>query len=410
MLMNGHVYPFLEVPPKRVRFRFLNPNQARFVNMVLLMDDGSADSITMDVDSFGNGIPAASVNPGPPMVMIGTEGGFLRNPVVIQQPDSTSAFYKPITLCPFIDLETVNPDGPFNLLLGPAERADLIVDFNGLAAGTKIIMYSDTPAPFPGGDQRNTYFPNNPNNPVSPQPGYGPNTRQLMQFRVVAGTGDSKKFDDWYKVLQTELPKAFDKSQPPFFVNGPTVSGGMINLPAGVPVRYLTLNETFDEWGRLIQMIGTNTQLRPGTFGRFYPDPPTEVPSRGDTEVWQIANLTGDTHPIHIHLVNAQILARQPFDANNYDGNITYLGDPFEPEAYEKGWKETFRMNPGEVMTLVMKFDLPKVPFLVPFSPRMRARGIPNGNEFVHHCHILEHEEHDMMRPLVVTGLNPIGF
>ncbi len=67
-------------------------------------------------------------------------------------------------------------------------------------------------------------------------------------------------------------------------------------------------------------------------------------------------------------------------------------------------------MNPGEVTTVAMKFDLPKVPFAVPFSPRMKAMGIPDGNEYVWHCHILEHEEHDMMRPLVVRGRNPLGF
>ena len=67
-------------------------------------------------------------------------------------------------------------------------------------------------------------------------------------------------------------------------------------------------------------------------------------------------------------------------------------------------------MAPGEVTTVMMKFDLPRVPFLVPFSPRLKAQGISNGNEYVWHCHILEHEEHDMMRPLVVKGLYPIGF
>ena len=71
------------------------------------------------------------------------------------------------------------------------------------------------------------------------------------------------------------------------------------------------------------------------------------------------------------------------------------------PDLNELGWKETVRMNPGEVTRVIMKFDLPPVPFTVPVSPRLRPAG--GGNEYVWHCHILEHEEHDMMRPLVVT-------
>ena len=68
------------------------------------------------------------------------------------------------------------------------------------------------------------------------------------------------------------------------------------------------------------------------------------------------------------------------------------------PDANELGWKETVRMNPGEVTRVIMKFDLPKIPASMddPKSPRT------GGHEYVHHCHILEHEEHDMMRPLVV--------
>ncbi len=133
-----------------------------------------------------------------------------------------------------------------------------------------------------------------------------------------------------------------------------------------------------------------------GGFGRDYEAPATETPEAGATEVWQIANLTGDTHPIHFHLVNVQVLARQPFDATHYHGTPHYTGPARDPARIELGWKETVRMNPGEVTTVIMRFDLPKVPFSVPSSPRT------GGNEYVWHCHILEHEEHDMMRPLVV--------
>jgi spore coat protein A len=142
--------------------------------------------------------------------------------------------------------------------------------------------------------------------------------------------------------------------------------------------------------------MGTNVPLVKGTFGRAYTDPPTETIAAGATEVWQIANLTGDTHPIHFHLVNLQIISRQPFKAGTYNGVPSYTGPARPPEPIEMGWKETVRMNPGEVTTVIAKFDLPVVPFTVPVSPRT------GGNEYVYHCHILEHEEHDMMRPLVV--------
>ncbi len=140
-------------------------------------------------------------------------------------------------------------------------------------------------------------------------------------------------------------------------------------------------------------------------FGREYVDKPTEVVSKGSTEVWEILNLTGDTHPIHIHLVNAEVLSRQPFDVDGYEGGApTLTGKATAPDDNELGWKETVRMNPGEVTRILMKFDVPDFPFAVPPSPRLIADYGISGAEYVWHCHILEHEEHDMMRPLVVTG------
>ena len=123
---------------------------------------------------------------------------------------------------------------------------------------------------------------------------------------------------------------------------------------------------------------------------------------------WRIFNLTADTHPIHFHIVNVQVLSRQPFKVVN--GVFTPTGVARGPEPNELGWKETVQMHPGEVIEVAMKFDLPPTPNTVPFSTRpmgLNATVIPNANEYVWHCHILEHEEHDMMRPLVVTGVNP---
>ena len=151
-------------------------------------------------------------------------------------------------------------------------------------------------------------------------------------------------------------------------------------------------------------MLGTNVApiKQSMGFGRAYTDPATEVinmagATRKD-EVWQIINLTGDTHPIHFHLVNVQIVSRQTFNVSKFNGGLPPLtGLPRLPDPYEQGWKETVRMNPGEVTTVYLPFQLPTVPFIVPPSPRT------GGYEYVWHCHILEHEEHDMMRPLVVN-------
>ena len=145
-----------------------------------------------------------------------------------------------------------------------------------------------------------------------------------------------------------------------------------------------------------MQMLGTDVPTSPGFFGRGYDDPSTENPTAGSTEIWNIFNLTGDTHPIHFHLVNVQVVGRQAFQTRRSDGVSRFTG-PFRPaEANEAGWKETVRMNPGEVTQVIMRFDLPSAPVPIPVSPRT------GGHEYVWHCHILEHEEHDMMRPLIV--------
>jgi len=381
MLANGTVYPELTVEARRYRLRILNACNARFLNLQAYVDNGTPDGITLDSQGNALNTPAsnsAALNPaGKPtsnFLVLGTEGGFLPKPAFV-------------------------PCGvPFNgttaggsLLLAPAERVDVLFDF-AAHVGQKIILYTDTPAPFPGGDPRNDYFPgfNVNKNPVNGTsvPGFGPNTRVIMRFNVVAATGKDQ-------------PLAITKATNLAGGNDPLlVPLGVTTLPPGVPVRQLTLNETMDEHGRLIQFVGTNVPLNLAlyNFGRPYTAAPaTETPTAGSTEVWQIANLTADTHPIHFHLVNAQMISRQGFQANNYNGTPNLQGAPMAPLPFEAGWKETFRMNPGEVTTVIMQFKLPTVPFAVPSSPRT------GGQEYVWHCHILEHEEHDMMRPLIVT-------
>jgi spore coat protein A, manganese oxidase len=303
---------------------------------------------------------------------------------------------------------TANPGGPFNLLLAPAERADVVIDFNGVVAGSSFILFNDAPAPFPGGDPRNNYFTGDADQTAfggAPPtlPGFGPNTQTLIRIVVTAGSGDSIGTSTWLANLNAQLKGNFlTGNQPGLLYNSgdPSVPGPIPYL--GAVNRLLTLNEDFDEYGRLIQTIGTFTSQSLdnqglATWGLPYISPATEQPTAGAIEVWQVFNLTGDTHPIHFHLVNVQIIQRQPF--RGVPGNFQYSGPPTAPDPNEVGWKETVRMNPGEAITLITQFILPNLPTAAmtnAVSPRT------GGKEYVWHCHILEHEEHDMMRPLVV--------
>jgi len=224
-----------------------------------------------------------------------------------------------------------------------------------------------------------------------------------MKIVVTSGEGDRMRTSTWLEGLNSRLKDNFlTGNQPALLFNN-----GDPSMPAfpftGVPNRTLTLNEDFDHYGRLIQTIGTfssenlNNQGLP-TWGLPYISDATETPRAGAIEVWQIMNLTGDTHPIHFHLVNVQVIQRQAFQGD--PSNFNLVGKPMPPAANEIGWKETVRMNPGEITTVIMQFNLPKLPtadMANAVSPRT------GGHEYVWHCHILEHEEHDMMRPLVVT-------
>ena len=386
-LVNGAPYPVVSVPPKRVRFRMLNGSQARFWHLNLYPEDLSHPGEVL----VGT--------PGPVMYQVGTEGGFL--PAVAIHDNTT-----PIPLVDPSDITTANPDGPFNLLLAP-ERADVVIDFNGVAAGSAFILYSDAPAPFPEGDPRNNYFTGDPDQTAfggapTTLTSFGPNTRTLMKIVVTAGSGDSTSTPTWLNQLNAKLKTNFLTGNQP----GLLFNNGNPSVPAfpftGTPDRMLTLNEDFDEYGRLIQMLGTfdqngfNNQGLP-TWGLPYLAASTENPTAGSTEVWQIMNLTGDVHPIHFHLVNVQIIQRQPFTGD--PNGFSYTEPPTPPDPNEVGWKETVRMNPGEVTTVIMQFTLPSLP-----TAAMRNAVSPRtgGHEYVWHCHILEHEEHDMMRPLVV--------
>jgi spore coat protein A len=147
------------------------------------------------------------------------------------------------------------------------------------------------------------------------------------------------------------------------------------------PLRELILFEGEDEYGRLVRQLGTAAD---GPL--MWDDPTTENPFLDDVEVWSIINMTEDAHPIHLHLVRFQILTRQKF--RSFEPGETHglklIGRPMQPEPNERGWKDTALMFPGEVTKVVAKFDRP--------------------GGYVWHCHILSHEDHEMMRRFEVQA------
>jgi spore coat protein A len=263
---------------------------------------------------------------------------------------SDSRFYKLYfgNAIPFVQIGT---DGGFlnapvalnQMTLGPGERKDVIVDFsNPELSGQTIILRNNARAPFPMGET------------VNPQ-----TAGQIMAFRVTVplnGTDNS--------VIPTTL------RQYPITVLG-----------APDKTRQLLLVETEDEYGRLKPQLGTSA------LGALNWDQPiTENPMLDSIEEWEVINYTEDAHPIHLHLVNFQIISRHKFNISRYvmgsPNSLQLLGQPKLPTTDESGWKDTAVMYPGEVTRIRAKFD---------------TEGL-----YLWHCHILSHEDHEMMRPFYV--------
>jgi FtsP/CotA-like multicopper oxidase with cupredoxin domain len=326
ILVNGKVWPYLNVEPRKYRFRFLNGAQARFFSLAL--------------------VDRMSGARGPAFNQIGTDGGYLAEPVLLNDP--------------------MDPKSP-RLVFAPGERCDVVVDFSAYAPGTEFLLKNVAKAPYPSGDA------------ADPQ-----TVGQIMLFRVVPPTGP----DD--SVLPTMLTTVNRLSNP-------TVT------------RVMTLNEQANEDGPIAALLN----------GMPYDAAATEFPTLGTTEMWEIANMTGDTHPIHIHLVQFQLLNRQKYNVRRYEAAFSganptlpamtytpvdvapYLkGKPTPADANERGWKDTFRMNPGEVTRILIRFapqdESPAFAFDATAEPG-----------YVWHCHILEHEENDMMRPYHLVAPMP---
>jgi len=234
-VVNGTAYPYLQVGQKAYRFRILNVCNDRYLNLQLYFAksnaamwdpatgallDANAGEVNMVPAIPGAGLPASwptdgreggvpdPAAVGPSMIQIGTEGGFLPAPVVL---DNTPIGYD-------YDRRSVTVLNVLNktLFLGPAERADVVIDFSQVPDGSKLVLYNDAPAPVPGFDPRLDYYTGNPDmtptgGAPSTLPGYGPNTRTVMQFQVTSSLGSAPPFD--LAALQTALPAAYAQFQ-----------------------------------------------------------------------------------------------------------------------------------------------------------------------------------------------------
>lgn len=292
MLVNGKVWPYLEVEPRMYRLRILNGCNARILNL----DIG-----------------------GVRFWQIGAEGGLFDVPVPVRR-----------------------------LLLAPAERADVLVDFSRLAGAT-VLMKNHRPPP-------------SVSNPA-------PQLESVMQVRV--GT-----------TVTHPGPTSVPASLP----------GRRADLRGPVATRYITLNEIEPEEAAWSLNLS----------GARFDEPATETPRAGTVEDWVYINLTGDTHPMHLHLVTFQVIGRTPFNAKAYaaafggahgvPGGIDptpFATGPMQPPLpEERGFKDTVKADPGTFTTIRAKFELPA--------------GVSAPQRYVHHCHIVEHEDNDMMRPFVV--------
>ncbi len=489
-IVNGTAYPYLVVEPKAYRFRILNAADDRFFNLQMVVadpdgyispDTGYATEVKM-VPACGtpgipadwpSGVPDPALK-GPDWIQIGTEGGFLPAPAVIPN--------QPITWN--LNATTFNAGNvdQHSLLLGTAERADVIVDFSKYA-GKTLILYNDAPAAFPAADPRYDYYTSNPDltsegGAPSTKAGFGPNIRTIMQIRVAASAPapvydipllksvfaktDTKRgvfeathepiiipqaaYNSAYNVthLPTDAASAYVQLQEFSKTFRPIDTNGALQAPVTLNIEPKALQdemgEVYDtEYGRMSGMLGLEFPVTSSNFNQFvvygYASPPVEIVKGTEnlnmttigslddgTQIWKITHNGVDTHTIHTHLFSVQLINRVAWD-----------GAMIPPDPNELGWKETFRVNPLEHTIIALRPNIPKpeqVPFEVPNSVRLIDPTMPVGTalsapppagwfdplgnpidqitnhyvnygwEYVYHCHILAHEEMDMMHAL----------
>ncbi len=411
ILVNGKSWPYLNVEPRRYRFRMVDGANARFFN--LKFADWNRNPI------------------GLKFWIIGADGGLLDRPVQSE-----------------------------NIFFAPGERADVIVDFSGFK-GQVIYMINDAVTPYPTGG-------GGPGADSGPGPATSPafiNTvGQIMKFNVgntITG-GKDTSFDPAFPGAKLRVSNVNSNSTklPPAIVRLTDGKGG---IAGGVKIdkyRMITLVEVEGEGGPLGPILnntrweGTDASNHPISNytlvdGRYL----SETPTVGSTEQWDIINLTADAHPIHLHLVQFQIMNRQNFnvgfnfdtgvlDPNGYraaynkafqSGNFEPFNGPpmpynttngattsgkvpaiggnpdvtkflqggvIPPAEWESGWKDMMKMMPGQVSRIIVRFAPQKYAVnqvkagqnKFPFDPTV-------GPGYVWHCHIVDHEDNEMMRP-----------
>lgn len=432
--VNGKSWPYLEVEPRRYRFRVLNACNARMYALYLTSNNGTVPNIWQ----------------------IGTDGGLLDTPVNISS--FVPFTYNPTNQCSPQNLGPVFTEP--RLFLAPAERADIIIDFSGFE-GQFFTLNNDSPAPFPSGGTL-----------------LEPNVEGVvMQFRV------TKKLSSPDTSFNPAIPGATLRSGDKAIVRLVDGNGGL--APGVIPniTRSLTLIEQEDPFSSAPVVVLLNNTTYDGRNpynDQVVPDSVpynhksiyvTELPQVGSTEVWEIINMTPDAHPIHIHLIQFQIMNRQPFNLGNivppfqcpgsyrnaYEalwssyvptppnlppgtvyslgpplrylstpklgGNpdvtpYLTLGGPIPGDPNEYGWKDTIKAFPGTVTRIVIRWAPQTPPIgavsagqnLFAFDPTAKLGvkndgfGYPGGSGYVWHCHISDHEDNMMMRPFQVIN------
>ena len=483
-VVNGQAYPYMTVDPQAYRFRILNAANDRFFNLQVYVADPNVTTSDGRHNTEVNMIPAVQPigstvttlptvpNPyykGPDIVQIGTEGGFLPAPVVI--PD------QPITWNNDMKTFTFGNVKDHSLLLGSAERADVIIDFSKYA-GKTLILYNDAPAGFPAYDSRSDYYTGDLNQMDSggaptTQAGFGPNTRTIMQIRVSGNvaapafnvtalktawattsshTGVFASDEDPIIVPQSVYNTAYNKT---FSTNAfvriqdtsmtfTTLSGTNLTIPLQPKAIHDEMGGSYDPvYGRMSGSMGLEVPSGNAVTQQFIPlgyaSPPVDLladsmvamtPVLGDgTQIWKITHNGVDTHAIHWHLFNVELINRV-----GWDGMIT------PPDLNEIGWKDTVRVDPLSDTIVAMRPVAPTLPWEVPSSYRLIDPTLPEGAvlqpppggffdpnanavtvlnhyvnygwEYVWHCHLLEHEEMDMMHsmPFAVAPWAPSGL
>lgn len=301
MVVNGRSWPRLAVEPRRYRFRVLNGCNSRFLILKLASDP----------------LAPRPVSPVVPFWQIGAEGGYL--PAAVELP---------------------------HLVMGPAERADVIVDFTGLPVGTELFLINEAPdEPYGGGMPGTDFEPADPNT-----------TGQVMKLVVVPLS-------------------ASDPSTPPDQLGLPERE----LLGPEIRTRKVSLNEKDSEVlpdvGPREALLGTVDDMGMA-MPMMWSDQITENPGVNDTEIWEIHNHTMDAHPIHIHEIMFEVVNRETMNSSEVR----------DPEPWETGLKDTVIAYPDEITRVKARFDLPGL--------------------YVWHCHIVEHEDNEMMRPYYVGRLN----